>query len=173
MALPIYPQPSYQPSPYYYAHYQQQPAPAPYGGYGYPAGPCLAIPPAKPAAPKSSAPPKPPTPPKKEEPKKAETVAHSLTAPSAPSVRPGVNYMYAPTHTKLHIFNKAAPVWDEKYKNQALGFKVFKVSTQFAVGEVIERVLKGKPETVEGSPKWAATEVVEAGSGEWLKVSGV
>ncbi|KAF2174015.1 hypothetical protein M409DRAFT_62200 [Zasmidium cellare ATCC 36951] len=96
-----------------------------------------------------------------------KTTIHSL-APSAPlTLRPGVNYMHAPAHTFLHIFNKAAPVWEAKYRTESLAFKIFKVSTQFTVREVVERVLRGKPK--EGGGKWAVTEVVEGGGGVWRK----
>lgn len=76
--------------------------------------------------------------------------------------------MHAPSHTKLHIFNKAAHVWDSKYKTETLAFKIFKVSTQFTVRDIVERVIKGKPKE---DVKWAVTEVFEAGGGEWMKVS--
>ncbi|KAK4498348.1 hypothetical protein PRZ48_011006 [Zasmidium cellare] len=164
--MPVCPQPYVAPFGYY--------PPGPFAAY--PAGPAIAVPPPRPATAPASAPPKPPTPPeKKKEDRKpssddAKTCIHSL-APSAPlTLRPGVNYMHAPSHTKLHIFNKAAAVWEDKYKTETLAFKIFKVSTQFTVREVIERVIKGKPKD---DVKWAVTEVVERGGGEWGKGSTI
>ena len=63
--------------------------------------------------------PLPPCPPvecKKEEEKKPG----NLYAP--PALPHGANYMFdkGENHTMLHIFNKAAPVWTEKYRNEKL-----------------------------------------------------
>lgn len=57
------------------------------------------------------------------------------TETTCPTVLPGVNYMFPRKreHTILHIFNKAAPVWEEKYQGQAMAFKMFKVTTKFTV----------------------------------------
>ncbi|OQN99708.1 hypothetical protein B0A48_14478 [Cryoendolithus antarcticus] len=60
---------------------------------------------------------------------KAPTAKHPSKANTPPSVGPGGNYMYPPQHTKLHIFNKAAKVWDVKYATQKLKFKIFTAST--------------------------------------------
>ena len=39
----------------------------------------------------------------------------------APTELPeGVSYMFDNEHTMLHIFNKAAPIWTEKYRTQKL-----------------------------------------------------
>jgi cleavage and polyadenylation specificity factor subunit 2 len=81
-----------------------------------------------------------------------------------------MNYMFAPTHTMLHVFNKGAPIWEDKYKGQGLAFKIFKVSTAFCVGEVIERVMGAKgDEAKEKCKDWQCTEVHEAGDGKWMK----
>lgn len=37
-----------------------------------------------------------------------------------PQLDEGVSYMFDTGHTMLHIFNKAAPVWEEKYQKQEL-----------------------------------------------------
>ena len=37
-----------------------------------------------------------------------------------PTLRPGINYMFPKEHTILHIFNKASPIWEKKYRGQAL-----------------------------------------------------
>lgn len=37
-----------------------------------------------------------------------------------PKLDEGMNYMFDNGHTMLHIFNKAAPIWEEKYHKQEL-----------------------------------------------------
>ena len=65
-------------------------------------------------APAVQAPSKPPDAPKKEEHKKKEN-------PWAPPEHPhGANYLFDSEHTMLHIFQKAAPIWTEKYRGQEL-----------------------------------------------------
>lgn len=96
---------------------------------------------------------------KKEEPK-PKPVSHP-----APDMRSGMNYMYPPTHTKLHIFNKSWKLWEDKHTGKSFNFKIFNVATTFTPAMVIENVLSGKCE-----PKgWAITEVVEKGDGAWAK----
>lgn len=73
-------------------------------------------------------------------------------------------------HTTLHIFNKAAPVWEEKYEGKKMAFKMFKVTTKFTVKDVIERVLR-KGEDGKGCEGWGVTECHEQGEGCWKKVS--
>jgi hypothetical protein len=36
-----------------------------------------------------------------------------------PALRPGMNYMYSPEHTQLHIFGKASKIWKDRYHGQA------------------------------------------------------
>lgn len=73
-------------------------------------------------------------------------------------------------HTMLHIFSKAAPIWESKYQGQNLGFKMFKVNTDFLVKRVVERVLKkSAAEDKEECKGWCVTEVVEGGNGVWRK----
>lgn len=99
------------------------------------------------------------------------TALHSTASISCPTIRPGVSYMFPrrAEHTLLHIFNKAAPVWTEKYVNQPLSFKIFKVATGFTVRNVVEKVLKKAG--AEDCAAWAVSEVVERGGGVWAKVS--
>ena len=53
--------------------------------------------------------------------KKEEKKEEKLENPDAPpKLDEGVNYMLHNGHTMLHIFNKAAAVWDEKYRTQEL-----------------------------------------------------
>lgn len=78
--------------------------------------------------------------------------------------------MFPREHTMLHVFNKAAPVWEDKYKGQGLAFKMFKVATSFSVGAVVERVLKKEPKGDEG---WCLTEAIEVGDGQWVKGSSI
>ncbi|CZT14322.1 uncharacterized protein RCC_00299 [Ramularia collo-cygni] len=102
--------------------------------------------------------------------KKAPSMAHSTSANPPPTLRPGENYMFPPEHTLLHVFNKAAPIWNSKYHGQGLAFKMFKVATSFTVANVIERVLKKKGDECAG---WCATEVVEQGEGCWAKGTSI
>lgn len=101
----------------------------------------------------------------------AAAAAAEDTETTCPTVLPGVNYMFPrkKEHTILHIFSKAAPVWEEKYQGQAMAFKMFKVTTKFTVKDVIERVLK--KEGGEACGGWGATECHEQGEGCWKKVS--
>lgn len=55
---------------------------------------------------------------KKEEGQEAGKAPENPDAP--PKLDEGVNYMFDTGHTMLHIFNKAAPVWEEKYHKQEL-----------------------------------------------------
>ena len=48
---------------------------------------------------------------------RADATAQNPNAP--PSLRPGMNYMFAPEHTHLHIFNKASRIWEDKYRGQS------------------------------------------------------
>lgn len=41
-------------------------------------------------------------------------------AAAPPGLQEGENYMFDQEHTMLHIFNKAAPVWAEKYRTEKL-----------------------------------------------------
>ncbi|KJX92739.1 hypothetical protein TI39_contig5829g00010 [Zymoseptoria brevis] len=96
-----------------------------------------------------------------------------ITQPAAgsqapPALAPGVNYMFPPAHTMLHVFNKGAPIWEDKYKGQGLAFKIFKVSTQYTVKEVVERVMAASDDK-DKCKDWACTEVVECGDGRWIK----
>ncbi|KAM3413978.1 hypothetical protein BST61_g10644 [Cercospora zeina] len=107
---------------------------------------------------------------------KTSTVAPSSAPPATkfggcPTLAPGVNYMFPSkkSHTKLHVFNKCSPVWEDKYKSKQLAFKIFKVSTGFSVRNVIERVLGKDEGDAEGCGKWAATECHEVGEGAWKK----
>ena len=50
---------------------------------------------------------------KKEKPKK-----ENRNAP--PKMPGGCNYMFDKHHTMVHIFNKASPIWDDKYKGVPL-----------------------------------------------------
>lgn len=50
--------------------------------------------------------------------KKEEAKVENPDAP--PKLDEGVNYMFHTGHTMLHIFNKAAPIWEEKYHQQEL-----------------------------------------------------
>ncbi|PPJ60920.1 hypothetical protein CBER1_06205 [Cercospora berteroae] len=104
------------------------------------------------------------------------TVAASSAPPATkvggcPTLAPGVNYMFPSkkSHTKLHVFNKCSPVWEDKYKGKQLAFKIFKVSTGFSVRNVIERVLGKGEGDKEGCGKWVATECHEVGEGAWKK----
>ena len=67
-------------------------------------------------------PPPPPLPPaptqeykKKEEEK--EKKGNSYAPPKMPN---GANYMFDRHHTMVHVFNKAAAVWEEKYRKEKL-----------------------------------------------------
>lgn len=55
---------------------------------------------------------------KKKDQKREEAKVENPDAP--PKLDEGVNYMFHTGHTMLHIFNKAAPIWEEKYKGQEL-----------------------------------------------------
>lgn len=66
----------------------------------------------------------PPAPAAKEEEKEQkaeEKKEEKIKNPDAPpKLDEGVNYMFDKGHTMLHIFNKAAPIWEEKYQKQEL-----------------------------------------------------
>lgn len=73
----------------------------------------------------------------------------------------------------LHIFNKAAPIWEEKFHGKAYDFKIFKVAVGFSVKDVVDRVMmrkKGEEEKHGGCKGWGITEVVEVGDGRFVKV---
>lgn len=121
-------------------------------------------------------------------PKKKRKPKNNPWAP--PKLDDGVNYMFPKEedHTMLHIFNKAAPVWKEKYRTQKLSvvpqfslptkgtdektrnfkiFKIFKVSVNFTPDDVIENTLAlNSVDPID----WAITETYEAGDGQWVKV---
>ncbi|GAB7360473.1 hypothetical protein MBLNU230_g8425t1 [Neophaeotheca triangularis] len=108
-------------------------------------------------------------------PKEHPSVERKTNSLAPPSLREGTNYMFPPTHTMLHIFNKAAPIWEPHYQNQNLDFKIFKVGTNFSVEDVIERVrgVGGDEAGREKCEGWAAVEVVEVGDGRWVRGSAV
>ncbi|KAK5114543.1 hypothetical protein LTR62_002478 [Meristemomyces frigidus] len=54
---------------------------------------------------------------KKEE-KKEENQKKPRRAP--PSLTPGMNYMFPPSHTKLHIFRSSGSIWKSKYAGMDL-----------------------------------------------------
>lgn len=56
----------------------------------------------------------------KKEPKKEEKDKKPENLCAPPQLDRGVNYMFDTEHTMLHIFNKAAPIWEEKYHKQEL-----------------------------------------------------
>ncbi|KXT00850.1 hypothetical protein AC578_966 [Pseudocercospora eumusae] len=138
-------------------------APPPPPAYCFPPGqPVLAAAPPPPPKPSSLAP--------SHCSKKSDSKPPPASDYAPPSLRPGINYLFASpnNHTILHIFSKAAPIWEEKYHGQNLNFKMFKVATSFRVKTVIERILK-KTEEQEECKDWAVTEVVEGGCGVWRK----
>ncbi|KXT13581.1 hypothetical protein AC579_8095 [Pseudocercospora musae] len=156
--IPIIPATMSAPHSIHQIAYQAAPPPPP-AAYCFPPGqPVLAA--APPPKPCSSAP------------------THCSTKPSdpkpppsdyaPPSLRPGINYLFPSSHTILHIFSKAAPIWHERFHGQNLNFKIFRVATCFTPRNIIERIVtKNKGE---GECKgWAVTEVVEAGDGVWRK----
>lgn len=83
-----------------------------------------------------------------------------------PALRAGMNYMYPPEHTRLHIFNKTSKVWEDKYKGQLMDFKIFTPPTIMTPAMVIENVIKKRGDEANG---WAVTETFEAGDGGWVK----
>ncbi|KAF7197479.1 hypothetical protein HII31_01289 [Pseudocercospora fuligena] len=105
---------------------------------------------------------------KNSDPKPPPAPAPPASDYAPPTLRPGVNYLFAEksAHTILHIFSKAAPIWEEKYHGQNLNFKMFKVATSFQVKTIIERILKKAGDDCKG---WSVTEVVEGGCGVWRK----
>ncbi|KAK3672142.1 hypothetical protein LTR78_007895 [Recurvomyces mirabilis] len=56
-----------------------------------------------------------PKPEKKEEPKPKAKISRA-----PPPLKDGVNYMFALEHTTIHIFQKPAPIWMEKYSHAQL-----------------------------------------------------
>lgn len=98
-----------------YSHPQAMPPQwiGPYG-VGY-AGPSGGTPPPPYVAPAPAAE-------KAKDEKAAETEEEKkVENPNAPpKLDEGVNYMFDKEHTMLHIFNKAAPIWEEKYQKQEL-----------------------------------------------------
>ncbi|KAK5137153.1 hypothetical protein LTR08_000658 [Meristemomyces frigidus] len=110
---------------------------------------------------------------KKEEPKKKETKKESPKKNrfAPPPLLPGTNYMFPTEHTQLHIFQRAAKVWEDKYKGVELKVKIFKVDTQSSVKSVIERTL-GVTDA-EKCKGWAISEVLERGDGQWAKGSTI
>jgi hypothetical protein len=175
-------QPVYPPFPYYgqapmYGGYAHQIAYAPGAGIFGPPGALAAAPPPPAEAKKEK--PLPPAPPATNVGSacSSQTTAAATAAPEttygAPTLRPGINYLYPEKkeHTMLHIFSKASPIWEEKYAKCGQGFKMFKVSIAFTVKNVVERVTR--KQAGDECKGWAATEVVERGGGGWEKVSGV
>ena len=62
----------------------------------------------------------PPAPPKEDK-KKDEKKDDKKGNPYAPPKLPeGANYLFDKENMMVHIFNKAAPVWSEKYRNRTL-----------------------------------------------------
>jgi hypothetical protein len=99
--------------------------------------------------------------------KKSAATANHVNGNNPPPMRSGTNYMFPREHTKLHIFHKAARVWEDKYKGKKFEFKIFTVSTGFSPAMVIENTLGKKGGGCKG---WAVTEVFEKGDGNWAKV---
>lgn len=121
----------------------------------------------------------------KAEVEKAEKDKKKENVVAAPKLPKQANYLFDKEHTMVHIFNKAAPVWTAKYREEKLyahlstsgsfgadllarKFRMFKVSVRFSVRMVIENVLRTVDEDT--CKAWAVTEVIEKGSGGWDKV---
>ncbi|KAK4545155.1 hypothetical protein LTR36_003706 [Oleoguttula mirabilis] len=106
-------------------------------------------------------------PPKKDDDDKKKKEAPKVNRFAPPPLMPGSNYMFPMEHTKMHIFQKACKVWESKYKDEQLKFKIFYVDTQSSVKSVIERTLGSSD--VDMCNGWAISEVMEHGEGVWIK----
>jgi len=73
---------------------------------------------AKPAAPKPEKKEEAKPAPKPEKKEEAKTKAKISRAP--PPLKEGVSYMFPLEHTTIHIFQKPAPIWMEKYHHAQL-----------------------------------------------------
>ncbi|KAK5168614.1 uncharacterized protein LTR77_005923 [Saxophila tyrrhenica] len=87
-----------------------------------------------------------------------------------PKLEKHTNYLFDKEHTMVHVFNKAAPVWMEKYRKERLKFRMFKVSVNFTVKMIIENVLRTAGDSCNA---WAVSEAYERGGGGWDKGSTV
>lgn len=109
----------YLPTPLAPVPWAWQPAPwlrAPVGINGL----CTAPVPAPPPAAAEALVPPPPAETREEKKVAKEKKAKKFNANAPPSLAKGVNYMYPLEHTILHIFRKAAPVWEERYRGRKL-----------------------------------------------------
>ena len=106
----------------------------------------------------------PPTPPSSEA--VTDTSKHVAGSTITNGLRAGVNYIYPPHHTQIHVIDAAKSslgsdkLWDKPYPNPF--FSVHKVSVDMPLRVFMEQVgAKGG--------KWVMTEVFELGDGVWGK----